>query len=127
MTWAVATAKARFSALLDDAETKGPQRVTRRRKEFLVVTEEQWAQHSASDSPASVSVPLFLSVVDEWRLRPDYINDDLLFGRKADATLSAPDPSAPSLSGWDALALPEDERVDWELPERDRRPPRELF
>ncbi len=127
MTWAAATAKAKFSALLDDAETKGPQRVTRRRKQFLVVTEEQWAQHSASHPLATACAPPFLSVVDEWRLRPGYIDDDLLFGRKADATLSAPDSGAPFLSGWDALALPEEERVDWEVPERDRRPPRELF
>jgi antitoxin Phd len=39
--WGVAEAKARFSAVLDKAETEGPQLVTRRKREFYVVTKEQ--------------------------------------------------------------------------------------
>ena len=42
-TWGVAKAKAHFSAVLDKAETEGPQLVTRRKREFLVMTKEQLA------------------------------------------------------------------------------------
>jgi prevent-host-death family protein len=42
-TWGVAKAKAHFSAVLDKAETEGPQLVTRRKREFLVMTREQLA------------------------------------------------------------------------------------
>lgn len=41
MTWAVADAKARFSAVLDKAETEGPQVVRRRKRDFVVITREQ--------------------------------------------------------------------------------------
>ena len=38
--WAVATAKARFSAVLDQAESEGPQVVERRRRRFVLLTLE---------------------------------------------------------------------------------------
>jgi prevent-host-death family protein len=41
MTWAVAEAKAKFSEVLDRAETAGPQVVTRRKREFVVMTREE--------------------------------------------------------------------------------------
>jgi prevent-host-death family protein len=42
MTWAVAEAKAKFSEVLDKAETAGPQVVTRRKREYIVLTREEW-------------------------------------------------------------------------------------
>lgn len=44
--WAVAEAKAKFSAVLDKAETEGPQLVRRRKREFYVLTKEQLEQRS---------------------------------------------------------------------------------
>jgi hypothetical protein len=45
-TWGVAKAKAQFSAVLDLAETEGPQLVKRRNQEFLVLTKEQFAERA---------------------------------------------------------------------------------
>ena len=39
--WQVATAKNKFSELLNRAETEGPQRVTRRGRTFVLMTEEE--------------------------------------------------------------------------------------
>jgi hypothetical protein len=39
--WAVAEAKAKFSAVLDKAENEGPQLVERRKKRFVLMTEEE--------------------------------------------------------------------------------------
>lgn len=39
--WGATQAKAKFSEVLDRAETEGPQLVRRRKKEFFVVTREQ--------------------------------------------------------------------------------------
>jgi len=39
--WQVATAKNKFSELLSRAETEGPQRVQRRGRTFVVMTEDQ--------------------------------------------------------------------------------------
>ena len=44
--WAVAEAKAKFSAVLDKAETEGPQMVRRRKREFYVLTREHLEQRS---------------------------------------------------------------------------------
>ena len=43
-SWGATKAKAQFSAVLDRAETEGPQLVTRRKQEFYVLTKEQWSQ-----------------------------------------------------------------------------------
>jgi hypothetical protein len=40
-SWGATQAKAQFSAVLDKAETEGPQLVRRRKQEFYVVTKEQ--------------------------------------------------------------------------------------
>ncbi len=48
-SWAVAEAKARFSAVLDRATVEGPQVIQRRRQRFVLLTEEQLkAQGTAS-------------------------------------------------------------------------------
>ncbi len=41
MTWAATQAKAKFSEVLDKAETEGPQLVRRRKREFYVIAREQ--------------------------------------------------------------------------------------
>ena len=43
MTWAATLAKAKFSEVLDKAESDGPQLVRRRKQEFYVLTREQYA------------------------------------------------------------------------------------
>ena len=44
-TWTVAEAKAKFSEVIDRAETKGPQTVTRHgRTTVVVVAAEEWAR-----------------------------------------------------------------------------------
>lgn len=45
-SWGVAQAKAQFSAVLDKAESEGPQLVKRRKREFYIVTKEQLAQQA---------------------------------------------------------------------------------
>jgi Antitoxin Phd_YefM, type II toxin-antitoxin system len=44
--WGVAEAKAKFSAVLDKAESEGPQLVERRRKRFVLMTEEELARRT---------------------------------------------------------------------------------
>jgi hypothetical protein len=44
--WAVAEAKARFSAVLDRAESEGPQLVERRKRRFVLMTEEELARRT---------------------------------------------------------------------------------
>ena len=62
--WGVAEAKARFSAVLDKAETEGPQLVTRRKREFLVMTKEQLAERVA---PVAKEGKPFVSAWDALR------------------------------------------------------------
>lgn len=45
--WQVATAKNRFSEFLNRAESEGPQRVTRRGRTFVLMTEEELARLQA--------------------------------------------------------------------------------
>jgi hypothetical protein len=52
----VAEAKAKFSAVLDKAENEGPQLVERRKKRFVLMTEEELARRTQV-SP-SVSAPV---------------------------------------------------------------------
>jgi len=54
--WGVAKAKAQFSAVLDKAESEGPQLVKRRKREFYILTREQLAERApalvtAADKP----------------------------------------------------------------------------
>jgi prevent-host-death family protein len=52
MTWAATQAKAKFSEVLDRAETAGPQLVKRRKQEFLVITREDFAERTGGSSAA---------------------------------------------------------------------------
>ncbi len=45
--WGATKAKAQFSAVLDKAETEGPQVVQRRKKRFVVLTEEELNRRTA--------------------------------------------------------------------------------
>ena len=45
-TWGVAKAKAHFSAVLDKAESEGPQLVERRKKRFVLLTEQELAKRT---------------------------------------------------------------------------------
>lgn len=42
MTWAATQAKAKFSEVLDKAESEGPQLVRRRKREFYVITKDEF-------------------------------------------------------------------------------------
>jgi Antitoxin Phd_YefM, type II toxin-antitoxin system len=53
--WAVAEAKAKFSAILDKAENEGPQLVERRKKRFVLMTEEELVRRTR---PSAVSTPI---------------------------------------------------------------------
>ena len=63
--WAVAEAKARFSAVLDKAEAEGPQLVRRRKQEFYVLTKEQLTALRSRTSPAETKT--FVSAWDALR------------------------------------------------------------
>jgi hypothetical protein len=54
MSWTATQAKAKFSEVLDKAETSGPQVVRRRKLEFLVMTREEDEKRNvakAAESP----------------------------------------------------------------------------
>jgi len=54
--WAVAQAKANFSAVLDKAENEGPQLVQRRKKRFVLMTEEELARRTRKCAAATPPV-----------------------------------------------------------------------
>ena len=47
-TWGVAKAKARFSEVLDKAESEGPQTVKRKNRQFVLLTEEELAKRTGT-------------------------------------------------------------------------------
>ena len=63
--WGATQAKAQFSAMLDKAETEGPQLVKRRKREFYVLTKEQLAAVSRGAGPAGARP--FVSAWDALR------------------------------------------------------------
>jgi len=65
-SWGATKAKAQFSAVLDKAETEGPQLVQRRKKRFIVLTEEYFTKHASTPPPDANSEP-FLSAWDALR------------------------------------------------------------
>lgn len=54
--WAVAEAKARFSAVLDRAESEGPQLVERRKRRFVLMTEEELTRRTQTTTKTGVLV-----------------------------------------------------------------------
>ena len=63
-SWGATQAKAQFSAVLDKAETEGPQLVERRKKRFFILTEEQFKARSWT--PLDATQP-FVSAWDALR------------------------------------------------------------
>jgi hypothetical protein len=49
--WGATQAKAKFSQLLDNADIS-PQRIERRKKRYILLTEEQYAAHRATEATA---------------------------------------------------------------------------
>lgn len=66
-SWGATEAKAKFSAVLDKAETEGPQLVRRRKREFYVLTKEQLMERSKASADSGKS---FVSAWDA--LRPSF-------------------------------------------------------
>lgn len=81
MTWGAASAKAKFSAVLDEAETQGPQLVKRRKTNFFVVTEQQWNDRAL---PATKVAEPFVSIWDSLRVEAEFQTDEDLFPRHHD-------------------------------------------
>jgi prevent-host-death family protein len=52
-SWRATEAKAQFSEVLDKAETEGPQVVQRRKKRFIVLTEEELTRRTAGVMPTT--------------------------------------------------------------------------
>ena len=50
MTWTATQARAKFGEVLDRAETSGPQIVTRRKREFLIITTEDFAERTKAEA-----------------------------------------------------------------------------
>ncbi len=68
MTWAATEAKAKFSEVLDRATTSGPQFVTRRKREFVVLTKEEFTRRRKSEAAEPGKAP-----VSAWEaLRPSF-------------------------------------------------------
>jgi prevent-host-death family protein len=57
VTWAATQAKAKFSEVLDKAETEGPQLVRRRKQEFVVVTKDDFETLSQRVNHPKKSAP----------------------------------------------------------------------
>lgn len=71
MTWAATQAKAKFSEVLDRAETEGPQVVRRRKHEFVVITREQFDALPKSTMGAETAKER-QSLVEFFRNSPAY-------------------------------------------------------
>jgi hypothetical protein len=65
--WGATQAKAKFSEVLDQAETLGPQRIQRRKERFILLTEDQYLQHN---QPVTTSGKPFVSAWDA--LKPSF-------------------------------------------------------
>lgn len=52
-SWGATQAKAKFSEVLDNAETSGPQRIERRKKRFILITEDEFLQQSQLTPPVA--------------------------------------------------------------------------
>lgn len=50
-SWGATQAKAKFSEVLDNAETHGPQRIQRRKERFILIKEADYLQNNQQLSP----------------------------------------------------------------------------
>jgi prevent-host-death family protein len=70
MTWAATQAKAKFSEVLDKAETEGPQVVRRRKHEFVLMKKEDY--DALPKDAGSEGAKKQQSLVDFFRNSPAY-------------------------------------------------------
>ena len=64
-TWQLQEARRRFSEVVDQALTAGPQRVTRHRKPAVVVAEDEWRRLRDSKSSFGALLASFPGAEDE--------------------------------------------------------------
>lgn len=107
MTWAATQARAKFSEMLDRAETEGPQVVRRRKCEFVVLVKDQEQRPGASKPSAKKHANL-----------AEFFRNSPLVGSGIDLTRDRSDAftEAPLVSAWDALAPSFDERFEVTFP-----------
>lgn len=79
MSWGATQAKAKFSELLDRAESEGPQVVRRRKREFYILTKEQMDKERGAGAEAEVQP--FVSGWDALRPSSGEFFDDVEFPR----------------------------------------------
>ncbi len=70
-TWRATKAKAQFSAVLDKAETEGPQLVERRKTRFVLLTEAEWAARNPVAQPSVPGKTSGHMMWDALRLPPE--------------------------------------------------------
>ncbi len=56
-SWRATEAKAKFSAVLDKAESEGPQLVRRRKKTFVLLTEEELEERTKNKGVVEMKAP----------------------------------------------------------------------
>jgi prevent-host-death family protein len=79
--WQVAEAKNKFSELLTRAETEGPQRVTRRGRTFVVLSE---AEYQRLGAPATKNMSLGEYLLSAPKVEGLVIERDRSGGREVD-------------------------------------------
>ena len=72
MAWAATQAKAKFSEVLDKAETSGPQLVKRRKREFFVITKEDLAERTTTKKPEKPFVSAWDALAPSFGERYDF-------------------------------------------------------
>jgi len=70
MSWRVGDARAKFAALLNTAETEGPQLIRRGKQSFVLVTEEELERRFAEGKDRECGQ--FLSAWDALQLPPHH-------------------------------------------------------
>lgn len=72
MAWAATQAKAKFSEVLDKAETSGPQLVKRRKREFFVITREDLAERTTAKTSEKPFVSAWDALAPSFDERYDF-------------------------------------------------------
>ncbi len=72
-SWGATEAKAKFSAMLDQAEAEGPQLVRRRKREFYVLTREQMEERN---KPTVGTAKPFVNAWEALRPPKELLSDE---------------------------------------------------
>jgi len=72
MAWAATQAKAKFSEVLDRAEKSGPQLITRRKREFLVITKDEFAKRTSTSEVEQPFVSAWDAMKPSFEERYDF-------------------------------------------------------